>query len=71
MLESVLRNYPKRVDIWSVYIDLLIKQEDFNHVRYSYMFTLAQGRCVILQMISRHAGICSFRDNKKIHIQEY
>ena len=43
MLESVLRNYPKRVDIWSVYIDLLIKQEDFNHVRYSYMFTLAGG----------------------------
>ena len=31
---SVLRNYPKRVDVWSVYIDLLIKQEDFNHVRY-------------------------------------
>ena len=34
MFESVLRNYPKRVDVWSVYIDLLIKQEDFNHVRY-------------------------------------
>ena len=33
MFESVLRNYPKRVDVWSVYIDLLIKQEDFNHVR--------------------------------------
>ena len=37
MLESVLRNYPKRVDVWSVYIDLLIKQEDFNHVRYMFM----------------------------------
>ena len=34
MLESVLRNYPKRVDVWSVYIDLLIKQEDLDHVRY-------------------------------------
>ena len=32
MFESVLHNYPKRVDVWSVYIDLLIKQEDFNHV---------------------------------------
>ena len=36
MLESVLRNYPKRVDVWSVYIDLLIKQEDLDHVRYVY-----------------------------------
>ena len=34
MFESVLHNYPKGVDVWSVYIDLLIKQEDFNHVRY-------------------------------------
>ena len=32
MFESVLHNYPKRVDVRSVYIDLLIKQKDFNHV---------------------------------------
>jgi hypothetical protein len=26
--ESILRNYPKRTDIWSVYIDQEIKQGD-------------------------------------------
>ena len=74
MLESVLRNYPKRVDVWSVYIDLLIKQEDFNHVSYSYMFTLTQGPFHLQCKHPCQTGMLEyvvFRDNKKIHIQKY
>ncbi|XP_076065357.1 ribosomal RNA Processing 5 [Oratosquilla oratoria] len=33
MMESLLSNYPKRTDIWSVYVDLLVKAEDVNGAR--------------------------------------
>ncbi|KAA0191979.1 hypothetical protein HAZT_HAZT003309, partial [Hyalella azteca] len=33
MFESVLANFPKRVDVWNVYADLLIKTEDFEQAR--------------------------------------
>eukprot|EP00795_Rhopilema_esculentum_P012276 gene12276-2918_t len=33
MFESVLKNHPKRTDIWSVYIDMLIKDGEYEQVR--------------------------------------
>jgi len=33
VLEEVLSNYPKRSDIWSVYIDMMIKHGDNDAVR--------------------------------------
>ena len=33
MFESILRNYPKRTDIWSTYIDQEIKQGDPDRTR--------------------------------------
>ena len=33
LLESVIANYPKRLDVWSRYLDLLIKQGDREAVR--------------------------------------
>ena len=34
MFESILTNYPKRSDLWSVYLDMMIKQGDIEPVRY-------------------------------------
>ena len=33
MFESVLKNSPKRTDIWSVYVDMMIKQAEMEQVR--------------------------------------
>ena len=33
MFEGILRNYPRRTDIWSVYIDQEIKQGDLQRIR--------------------------------------
>jgi hypothetical protein len=33
MFESILRNYPRRTDIWSTYIDQEIKQGDPDRTR--------------------------------------
>jgi len=33
MFESILTNYPKRSDLWSVYLDMIIKQGDLEPVR--------------------------------------
>ena len=33
MFEGILRNYPRRTDIWSVYIDQEIKQGDIQRIR--------------------------------------
>ncbi|XP_064468519.1 protein RRP5 homolog [Ornithodoros turicata] len=37
MFDTVLVNYPKRTDLWLVYIDLLIKQGDLQGVRNLFM----------------------------------
>lgn len=34
MFESLLSNYPKRIDIWSVYVDVLTKKEDIEGARH-------------------------------------
>ena len=34
MFESILTNYPKRSDLWSVYLDMMIKQGDTEPVRW-------------------------------------
>ena len=36
MFESILNNYPKRSDLWSVYLDAMIKLRDVELVRYAY-----------------------------------
>lgn len=33
LLEQILASYPKRVDIWSVYIDMLIKSDEIKLAR--------------------------------------
>ncbi|PIK58595.1 hypothetical protein BSL78_04501 [Apostichopus japonicus] len=33
MFENVLSNYPKRTDIWSIYLDMVIKTGDMKNVR--------------------------------------
>ncbi|XP_022096574.1 protein RRP5 homolog [Acanthaster planci] len=33
MFENILSNYPKRTDIWSVYLDMMIKQADVKAIR--------------------------------------
>ena len=40
LLESVIANYPKRLDVWSRYLDLLIKQGDREAVRYGLQLAL-------------------------------
>ena len=40
MFESVLKNHPKRTDIWSVYIDMLIKDGEYEQVRYVSSFSV-------------------------------
>jgi len=34
LFENVMSNFPKRTDVWSVYIDQLIKSEHYEHARY-------------------------------------
>ena len=34
MFENILSSYPKRTDLWSVYIDMTIKMADLSDVRY-------------------------------------
>ena len=38
ILESVLKNYPKRSDLWSIYIDMTIKLGDYEQVRYDFFY---------------------------------
>ena len=33
MFESLLSSYPKRVDLWSVYVDVVLKTGDAQRVR--------------------------------------
>ena len=33
MFESLLSSYPRRVDLWSIYIDMLIKKTELERVR--------------------------------------
>ena len=33
IFESVLKNYPKRTDLWSIYIDMSIKEGEMEQVR--------------------------------------
>lgn len=33
LLEQVLISYPKRVDIWSFYIDMLVKEKQVDSAR--------------------------------------
>ena len=39
MYENILSSYPKRTDLWSVYIDMTIKMADLSDVRYDYVLT--------------------------------
>lgn len=34
LMDNLLLSYPKRLDLWNVYIDQLIKLRDFESVRY-------------------------------------
>lgn len=34
LFKNVLNNYPKRTDIWSVFIDVLIKHGEIDEARY-------------------------------------
>ncbi len=36
MFENILSSYPKRTDLWSIYIDMTIKQADTSDVRYFF-----------------------------------
>lgn len=38
MFESLVSSYPRRVDIWSVYIDMLIKAAELQKARYGIAF---------------------------------
>ena len=33
MFENLVSSYPRRIDVWSVYIDMLIKQKELERVR--------------------------------------
>jgi len=40
LFENILSSYPKRVDVWSCYVDCLIKSKDIDLARYIfYRFT--------------------------------
>lgn len=39
LFENILSSYPKRVDVWSCYVDCLIKSENIDLARY-YNFTV-------------------------------
>ena len=41
LFESILGNFPKRMDLWSIYIDLMIKLGDHDSVRYAYFCLLS------------------------------
>lgn len=34
LFEKILISYPKRVDVWSSYVDVLVKSENFDAARY-------------------------------------
>ena len=34
IFESLLKNYPKKTDLWSIYIDMWTREQDFDQVRY-------------------------------------
>lgn len=36
LFENVITNFPKRTDVWSVYIDQLIKSKQFELTRYHH-----------------------------------
>lgn len=33
LLEQILTSYPKRTDIWSFYVDMLIKEDEVDQAR--------------------------------------
>lgn len=40
LFENILTSYPKRVDVWSCYVDSLIKSEDIDMARYRLYNTI-------------------------------
>ena len=34
MFESLLTSYPRRTDLWSVYVDMLVKAGELDKARY-------------------------------------
>ena len=34
MYENILSTYPKRTDLWSVYVDMVTKHKEFDAARY-------------------------------------
>ena len=44
IFESLLKNYPKKTDLWSIYIDMWTREQDFDQVRYqNCIFYLVMG----------------------------
>jgi rRNA biogenesis protein RRP5 len=35
LFEQILSSYPKRVDVWSCYVDCLVKSKDIDIARYN------------------------------------
>lgn len=42
LFENILSSYPKRVDVWSCYVDCLIKSKDIDLTRYINFTILLQ-----------------------------
>ena len=49
LFENLLATYPKRIDLWSVYVDLLVKAGDVRTARWASAWLLRQAsRAVVL-----------------------
>ena len=42
LFENILSSYPKRIDVWSCYVDCLIKSKDIDLARYTNSTVLLQ-----------------------------
>jgi hypothetical protein len=39
-MTGLLANYPRRFDLWSVFLDLEIKEDDTDSIRYTFPWIL-------------------------------
>lgn len=66
MFESLLAHYPKRLDVWNVFVDLLVKNKDFEKAR--TVFT--RMRALPIRFNKKYTVLRKWRDFEMIHGDE-
>ncbi|KAF2347839.1 Suppressor of forked [Trinorchestia longiramus] len=63
MFESLLANFPKRIDVWNVYVDLLIKANDVEQARN----VLSRMCCLQMRLVKKMSLFAKWRQFEQTH----